>query len=457
MTGHDDFDRALVGWFEAEAMPPAPAGGLDRVVDATRRRRPRPVWLAGPDSHWVGEAPDGGSILSGRSRPSLGLRWSTALILLLVIAALVGGAMLVGSLLRQPSPLPGRVGHLAYGLDGDIFVADWDGRNPIRVADGLPGGKSGCGPAGYSSTIWSPDGRYLAYRSGLNQVSCPSVGTVNISDPNGNVVASFPGVGDALSWSPDSTRVATWLNWDSQTIAVYGLDGMRQALLTLPPGFGTGRDEDPVWSPDGVSLLISLSPGGPGGGRRTWELPVDGRAPQRLPADDPRSHWDATYSAEGARVAYVDGDSFGTAQSLVVAAVDGSDARVLAARQFSPLSPRACDYCPPYGRMSDPVMSQTGDRVAFEVLVGQIPDVGEFTDLRVVDVATGAETSLADGRETDGFHVIEFSPAGGRILFSRIDANSTRSLWSVRTDGSDPQSLVSGWDEGGWQWLPAYR
>ena len=29
--------------------------------------------------------------------------------------------------------------HLAYGLDGDIFVADWDGRNPVRIADGLAG------------------------------------------------------------------------------------------------------------------------------------------------------------------------------------------------------------------------------------------------------------------------------------------------------------------------------
>ena len=147
MTGHDDFDRTLAGWFEADALSPAPADGLDRVLDATRRRRPRPAWLAGPGSHWVGEAQTVGSSSGARSLPRLGLRWSTALILLLVIAALLGGAILVGARLFQPPPLPtGRLGHLAYGLDGDIYVADWDGTNPVRIADGAAGG--GAGPAG---------------------------------------------------------------------------------------------------------------------------------------------------------------------------------------------------------------------------------------------------------------------------------------------------------------------
>ena len=162
MTGHDDFDRTLAGWFEADALSPAPAGGLDRVLDATRRRRPRPAWLAGPGSRWVGETDTSGSRNGGRSLRRQGLRWSIALIVLLAIAALVGGALLVGARVFQPSPMPtdsptpsegltdcssptaplplptGRLGHLAYGLDGDIFVADWDGRNPVRVADGLP-------------------------------------------------------------------------------------------------------------------------------------------------------------------------------------------------------------------------------------------------------------------------------------------------------------------------------
>jgi hypothetical protein len=60
MTGHDDFDRTLAGWLEAEAVSPAPAGDVERALDATRRRRPRPAWLARPGSHWVGTGGRGG-------------------------------------------------------------------------------------------------------------------------------------------------------------------------------------------------------------------------------------------------------------------------------------------------------------------------------------------------------------------------------------------------------------
>ena len=33
----------------------------------------------------------------------------------------------------RPAPL-GETGRLAYILDGVLFVADWDGRKPVRVA-----------------------------------------------------------------------------------------------------------------------------------------------------------------------------------------------------------------------------------------------------------------------------------------------------------------------------------
>ena len=55
----------------------------------------------------------------------------------------------------------GSLGRLAYGIDGDIYVADADGSNPVRIADGAPA-PGNCG--GYGGGVWSPDGRYLAYR-----------------------------------------------------------------------------------------------------------------------------------------------------------------------------------------------------------------------------------------------------------------------------------------------------
>lgn len=78
-----------------------------------------------------------------------------------------------------------------------------------------------------------------------------------------------------------------------------------------------------------------------------------------------------------------------------------------------------------------------------------------MSDLRLVDVATGAVTSLRVGRGTDALYVIAYSPEGDWILFSRADASDARSVWVVRTDGSDARQLVTASDEGDWQWLPA--
>jgi Tol biopolymer transport system component len=431
MIRHDDFDRALAGWFEAEALSPAPAGGLERVIDATRHRRPRPAWLAGLGSHWVGEAPVAGSRAGVGSLPHLGLRWSLVLILLLVMA-LVGGSILVGALLLQPSPLPtGRLGHLAYGLDGDIYVADWDGRNPVRIADGLPGGgPAGCGSYWGDGPMWSPDGRHLAYRSAWADTcrGTTGVGKVYVSDPEGRVVTSFPGTGWLVSWSPDSTRVATWIDLD-KTIGIYGIDGVRQALLTVPPGCKAPGDFDPVWSPDGTSLVISIGCG----------VPVDGGTPQRLPADDPRSHIDASYSRDGARVAFTE-DRY-----LIVTAVDGTQRRFLA--EVGTLHPGWSI-----------VWSPTDDRVAFTWSFD-----GSLSNLRVMDVSSGNVWELDSARE---MWPVRFSPEGDRILVVQTDHNNVSSLWSVNADvsdsqvpfsqssRSDAQRLVTGADWGDWQWQP---
>jgi Tol biopolymer transport system component len=318
------------------------------------------------------------------------------------------------------------LGSLAYGVDGDIYVADWDGANPVRIADGRPpNGGPGCGPAQYGGEgpIWSPDGRYLAYWYQSCQVgsglppganSADPWGNVIISDPQGNLVASFPGQGWLISWSPDSTRVAVWIRW-GETIGVYGLDGERQTVLTLPPGLMAPGDYDPVWSWDGASLLV------PHG----VEIPLDGSAARKLPSDDPRSR-DATYSPDGSRVAYI------THRSLVVAAADGSHAReVLVAR-----------------RLEDPVWSPSGDRIAFVYS----ETAAYARELRVIDLATGTVTSLAGMGGSDWISVIEFSPTGDQILFSRTEDGSlgVSSLWSVRADGSHARRLVTGTAWGDW-------
>lgn len=324
-----------------------------------------------------------------------------------------------------PAPSPGSLGALAYGVDGDIYVAEWDGSNAVRIADGRPAndcGGSGLGEYWGEGPIWSPDGRYLAYR----RVDCdgPDDGwwDVVISDREGNIVASFPSEGWLISWSPNSTHVATWVRW-AKTLGIYGLDGERQTVLTLPPGLMAPGDFDPVWSRDGASLLV------PHG----VVVPLDGSTPHELPSDDPRSK-DATYSPVGSFVAYI------THGSLVVANADGSEARNLSR-----------------GPMWDLAWSPTGDRIAFVYQTSET-DGGYLaaSELRVVDVASGTVTRLAGMGETD---IIlsnpQFSPEGNLILFSRTEdkGRGVSSLWSINADGSDPRRLVTGTGWGEWHSL----
>ena len=104
-------------------------------------------------------------------------------------------------------------------------------------------------------------------------------------DADGRLVASVPGFGWDVHWSPDSTRFATWIDfWE--TIAVYDLDGERLALL---PACGQrSGDHNPRFSLDGRSIVVP-----------NCKIPIDGGDPEL----DPR--YRDVYSPDGTRVARV--------------------------------------------------------------------------------------------------------------------------------------------------------
>src|SRR5829696_333554 len=295
----------------------------------------------------------------------------------------------------QPSPpSPARMGSLAYGVDGEIYVAHWDGSNPVRITDGRRRNYWGEGP------IWSPDGRYLAYRHTNCDGPEDACRHVVISDPQGNVIAEFPADGWDISWSPDSTRVAVWATV-FETIGVFGVDGERQALLTMPPGWRPAGDHDPVWLPDGKSLVL-----------QGVVIPIDGSTPYKLPSAR------GTPSPDGSHVAHA------SRKSLVIAGADGSNPQVV----FD-------------DGVWNPVWSPTGDRIAFTTWKR---GTGGVIELQVLDVATGTVTLLA--KAADPVEVIDFSPEGDRILFARMEGGriGVGSLWSVNADGSDaPRRLVA--------------
>jgi Tol biopolymer transport system component len=369
----------------------------------------------------------------GTAAPARSTRPLLLLAAAMLLALAVGGAAVVLSrIVDPPVPPEGSATHLAYELDGDMYLADWDGQNPVRIAGGEPFGEEGeCPGFGGEGLTWSPDGRYVAYRSGWNDVCS---GSVYLSDADGHPVASFPGTGWLISWSPDSTRVATWLEV-FETVGIYGIDGDRQALLSAPPGcVGTG-DQDPLWSADGQSVVAG-----------DCEMPIDGQTPGRLSLGDPRLHRDWVYSPDGTHVAYLTGSegAYIRTESLVIADAIGTELQVLTLQHD-------------WGDLTDElvffdniVWSPLGDRVAFTWKTTTNDGSPVASELRVLDISSGDETTIA--AEAGIWGPLAYSPEGDRILYATRDANyHATGLWSINADGSDVQLLVPGSAWGDWQ------
>ena len=143
MTALNDLDRALGAWFGELAVAAPPAEPLARAIETTGAQRPRPGFIAGLGSHWVGNGPSTGlrATLSDR-RPAV-----VALVALLVVV-LAGVAALVGSRrITLPHPLRVYVDELVSAPDlslpmaNPVLVTLLDGRVLVIGDDGDGGGQ----------------------------------------------------------------------------------------------------------------------------------------------------------------------------------------------------------------------------------------------------------------------------------------------------------------------------
>jgi dipeptidyl aminopeptidase/acylaminoacyl peptidase len=262
MTGRDDLERSLARWLEAEATGAPPPGRRDQAIETTRMQRPRPTFVAGVGSFWVGD---------GRVVVAAHVGWRIAAITVLLSLALTAAALYVGS---QPRRFPAVVGPpnglIAYSSDGDIYVGDPVTGQAMAIVTGTEVD---------SSPKFSPDGSRIAFLRGdyWGDDASIIVARANGSDER---VAMPSGSKREVSftWTPNGASLL--VNHDSEPrvgtsyfageLSLVDASGVAEARLLTPPlprgpggGYFSNSDQvAPMFQPPNGDVILSVSGGG---------------------------------------------------------------------------------------------------------------------------------------------------------------------------------------------------
>jgi hypothetical protein len=232
----------------------------------------------------------------------------------------------------------------------------------------------------------------------------PSIVTVNSDGSAVRVLTWNHEHQRAPMWSPDGQRIVYWRspNLLDDRIWVMNADGSAQTPLS--PLASYLADTDPSWSADGTQIVFSRSLfGGPG---RLYVMDADGGNAHPIgdvTGTQPR------WSPSGNELAYTAPDG------IRIVGTDGSDERLVV----------------PGG--SAPSWSPDGRMLAFAA--------GEPSELYTVNEDGSGRQQLTDFAETTTSP--SWSPDGTKIAFQRRpNANSAWSIWTMASDGSNPQRII---------------
>jgi sugar lactone lactonase YvrE len=352
-----------------------------------------------------------------------------SVVALLVLALLLAVWALAGQ--RPSSPLVFAPGSIAYVQGGDLYVADPVGGDARVLVHG------GAGNHSIGSPEFSPDRRYLGFVRGDGEVHVVTAnGVETVVDRSASRVR--------FSWAPDGQRLAVmdYVYPSQPQVRVISPAGRLVSTLALPTGFVSGgwywSASAPLpWSPDGRWIAV--------GG--CW------------PGDSP----DLCASINGIG-------------SYVAVAVDGSGSHPLTTNQTSdgtqwlawgPDSNIAVPrYSPPSvqilsldGSVTKRIALPTGLRQPDGNRVAWSPDGSRLVESAWDDTTASGQLVVLSRDGTarsiaaDRFPSVwdpRWSGDGGRIYFL-VDSptddaaiQDTWTLWSIRTDGTDPVRVLPG-------------
>ena len=169
------------------------------------------------------------------------------------------------------------------GGDRDLFLLRIGGQRPINLTEDSP--------ADEDHAAFSPDGRFLAFRSERGG------GGIFVMGATGESVRRLTDFGDNPSWSPDGGRIVFATEGESDPHArektselwiVGAAGGPAQKIYA-------GDAVQPVWSPHGQRIAFWTQEDGI---RDVWTVRADGSDLQRV-TDSPSVDWSPAWSPDG--------------------------------------------------------------------------------------------------------------------------------------------------------------
>lgn len=358
-------------------------------------------------------------------------------IALFLVAGLAAASL--GCQVPMPPMDTGPVGlgavKIAYIVGSELWTVNWDGGEPVRVAENVALNPPGCkpyyiSPNGHMVVYQTTDGQlWMAETRGAthNPLASGTVSAVSwFPDSRGlvyilndqiyvhpfeegqspQVVASGGGKYFLPSWSPDGRYVA-FLEasgggaFNVALIKLESLENVSPRILgnTAPSTKGRACPEIISWSPDSTKILVDY-------GHPAFVFYVAGGTPIQISSSEEGvSH---RWSPDGQTIAFRERDG-----SLWLINADGSGQRPLVAEAIRELA-----------------WSPVSPEIAYTTEGGP-------NDLWLVNAGDGGKRQLTTG---DGYY--ESSPLwtldGSRVVFLREGAG----LWSVATDGGDLRQLA---------------
>jgi hypothetical protein len=415
----DGTERAVREWLLEEATAIVPPTELRQRVANVPYATPR--LLMAPSRRWV----------------------VLAVAATLATAILLGALAVIGSR-PQLRPLSFHLGQVAYTVGSDIYVANTDGSDQLRVTDSAGKG------LGYWSPRWYGD--WLAF-----------LGTAHVGDGTGDLFLRDTrsgsvrdlGRADAFTGTDDGARFGL-VTWSDLTIV--DADGTVVTHPSLPSGYDRWDLSDLSslsLSNDGGTLLVgacttACRKDSEGGVNELFLVPLDGGAPQRLTSET-RNAWGAKLSPDGSLIAFTllppDANWDWSLARIWLMKRDGADRRVLD-------TPAGVDMGP---------WSPDGEQIAFRVREGA-SGLGDccaptaMATIGIIDAAVNASKATMFGQGLELVRDLHWSPDGTRLIaVARESATGHTGLWAFGADGSNAQLLVPNLDPNttayDWQWV----